>query len=64
MDIAVLSGGDIFAAKVNGVDIEDLELTTVWKNGHQEISGEKVFQSLSMDAAVVNGKANVTLLLL
>lgn len=55
IDIPILTTGDLLASIVNGVDLEELETTTVWKNGYQEIAGDKILPSLLVNVAVVNG---------
>ena len=53
--MTVLTIGDLLVSRVNGVDLSELESTTVWKNGHQEISGDKILSTLLTNVAIVNG---------
>lgn len=46
---------DLLVSIVNGVDLEKLESTTVWKNGYQEIAGDKILPSLLVNVAIING---------
>lgn len=40
---------------MNDVDLEELETTTVWKNGYQEIAGDKILPLLLVNVVIVNG---------
>lgn len=55
IDIPTLTIDNLIASIVNDVDLEELETTTVWKNGYQEIAGDKILPSLLVNVAIVNG---------
>lgn len=52
---------DLSASIVNGVDLKELESTTVWKHGYQEIAGDKILPSLLVNVVIINGNDNVSL---